>query len=152
MPAPGARLPSRAWLASDIMTRDFTMIPPDTTVAKALHVAEPSDAPALLVGIDGSYEGIVVRDQMEQALLSGNADSPIRDLMMTDCAHAHPDHPLEVVLDRLHKNPGLLPIVSRERVREVRGIVTPQSVMHFLQKTWGDPSPPVVTQEEPSSN
>jgi len=71
--------------------------------------------------------------------------------MMTDCAHAHPDHPLELVQDRLHKNPGILPVVSRERVREVKGIITPQTVMQFLQKTWGEPSAVAAVEKDASS-
>ena len=151
LPAPGARVPSRSWQAADIMTREFTMISPNTSVAKALDSIEKSVLQALLVGKDGSYEGVVARDQMEQALLSGKADSPVRALMMTECAHAHPDHPLEVVLDRLHRNPGLLPIVSRERVREVQGIVTPHLVMQFLQKTWDKPTRDAPVEKNESS-
>ena len=151
LPAPGARVPSRSWLAADIMTREFTMISPSTSVAKALDAIESSGLQALLVGNDRLYEGVISRDLMEQAMLSGQANSPVGALMMTDCAHAHADHPLEVVLDRLHKNPGLLPIVSRERVREVQGIVTPQSVMQFLQNTWDKPTTDIPVEKNASS-
>jgi len=151
LPAPGARVPSRSWLAADIMTREFTMISPSTSVAKALDAIESSGLQALLVGNDRLYEGVISRDLMEQAMLSGKANSPVGALMMTDCAHAHADHPLEVVLDRLHKNPGLLPVVRRERVREVQGIVTPQSVMQFLQNTRDKPTTDIPVEKNASS-
>lgn len=152
MPAPGGRVPSRAWQAADIMTRDITMLPPNTSSAKALEAFEKSGLQALLVGSDGLYEGMVARSQIEQAVLSGNPDSPVSVLMNTDGAHAHPDHPLEIVLDRLAKNPGILPVVSREHVREVEGIVTPQTVMQFLQKTWDDQGAGSPAEEAPSSS
>jgi len=151
LPAPGARVPSRSWQAADIMTREFTMISPNTSVAKALDAIESSGLQALLVGNDRLYEGVISRDLMEQAMLSGKANSPVGALMMTDCAHAHADHPLEVVLDRLHKNPGLLPVVRRERVREVQGIVTPQSVMQFLQNTRDKPTTDIPVEKNASS-
>jgi len=93
---------------------------------------------ALLVGDDGMYSGLVTRDRIEQAVQAGATDTRVGSLLVTDYAHAHADHPLEVVLERLSKNPGLLPVVSRKQVREVLGIVTPQSVMQFLQKRRDD--------------
>ena len=152
MPAPGARIPSRAWQAVDIMTKDFTLIPPDTSVVKALDAMEKSGLQALLVGSNGLYEGLVARDRIEQAALASNTGSPISVLMSTDGEHAHPDHSLEVVLDRLGKNPGVLPVVSREHVREVQGIVTPQTVMQFLQKTWDQQGTSSAAEEASSSN
>ena len=68
------------------------------------------------------------------------ADSPIAALLVRDFAHVHPDHPLELVLERLGKNPGILPVVSRNEVRHVQGVITPQMMIQFLQKTWDDQS------------
>jgi hypothetical protein len=63
------------------------------------------------------------------------AGATVSRILITDSEHAHPDHPLEVVLERLRKNPGILPVVSRRQIREVQGIVTPGTVMQFLQKS-----------------
>ncbi|MFI5116736.1 MAG: CBS domain-containing protein [Terriglobales bacterium] len=53
--------------------------------------------------------------------------------MVTDnCARVHPDHPLERVLDRLAKNPGLLPVVSCSHVNRVEGVITPQTLFQFV--------------------
>ena len=140
MPAPGIRVPSGNWRAVDIMTRNFAMIPPNASTATALQAFETSDLQALLVGTDGSYEGLLARDKVEEAVRSGARDTSIATFIVSDFAHAHPDHPLEVVLDRLSKNPGILPVVSRKQINEVLGIVTPQTVMQFLQKTWEEPA------------
>jgi hypothetical protein len=48
----------------------------------------------------------------------------------------HPDHPLELALERLKKNPGLLPVLSRNQVHRVEGVITPDSLMEFLQRVW----------------
>ena len=140
MPAPGARVPSGNWRAIDIMTRNFTMIPPNASAATALQTFEKSGLQALLVGNDGSYEGLLERDRVEEAVRSGAGETPIGALVTSEFEHTHPDHSLEVVLDRLGKNPGILPVVSRKHVREVLGIITPQTVMQFLQKSWDDPA------------
>jgi CIC family chloride channel protein len=139
MPTAGARMPAGSWRALDIMSRDFTMTPPETTAKSALEFLEGSTLQALVVGNDGLYMGLVQRERVEEAVDNGRADALVRDLDLKDYAHVHPDHPLEVVLERLSKNPGLLPVVSRKQVREVLGIVTPQRVMQFLQKSWDEP-------------
>jgi CBS domain-containing protein len=43
--------------------------------------------------------------------------------------HAHPDHPIDVVLERLWQSGGLLPVVSRSEVRRVQGVITPSSLL-----------------------
>ncbi len=53
---------------------------------------------------------------------------------MTDATlnHAHPDHPIDVVFERLADSDGLLPIVSREDTRRVEGVVTSEDVTRAL--------------------
>ena len=76
-------------------------------------ITAKSDAQSFLVGSDGVYSGLLTRDQIESALKSGDAEAPIRTIVRDSFAHTHPDHRLEIVLERLAKNPGLLPVVSR---------------------------------------
>jgi CIC family chloride channel protein len=140
MPTPGARIPAGSWRALDVMSRDFTMVPPNVTSKNALQMLEKSSLQSLLVGDNGLYVGLVQRGRLEESVNNGEAEAPIGDLVLVDCAHAHPDHPLEVALERLGKNPGVLPVVSRKQIREVLGIITPQTVMQFLQKTWDEPA------------
>jgi len=139
LPTPGARTPAGSWRALDIMSRDFTMVPPDATAKNALALLEKSSLQSLLVGDDGLYTGLIQRDRAEELVNEGAGETPINGFLLVEFAHAHPDHPLEIVLERLSKNPGVLPVVSRKQVREVLGIITPQTVMHFLQKTWNEP-------------
>ena len=138
MPAPGARVPTGTWRTADFMQRNFVIIPPDTSVSSALERLQQSDMQSLLVGSTGLLDGLVTRERLEEAVGSGSADSPVSGLMITDFAHVHSDHPIEVVVERLGKNPGILPVVSRGQVRQVVGIVTPHLVMQFLQRSWDD--------------
>ncbi len=138
MPQPGAGMPTGIWCARDIMTRDFKMVPPDSPIEEAARIAVLSDAQSLLVGSDGIYSGLVTRDQIESALYSGAAKAPITTIVTNNYAHVHPDHPLERVLERLAKNPGLLPVVSRSQVNRVEGVITPQTLVQFVQENWKD--------------
>ncbi len=132
--APGIRVPAGAWRASDIMLRDFPFIPPDVSIEQAAEVAPSSDANGFLVGDKGVYSGLVMRDHIQKALRSGAAKAPIASIVTTDHAHVHPDHSIELVLDRLAKSPGLLPVVSRNQVNRVEGVITPQTVIQFVQR------------------
>jgi CIC family chloride channel protein len=138
LPEVGARLPAGTWRARDIMTSQFTLLPPVALVEDAAKVAAEDGAKCFLVGENGLYSGLVTRDRIEQALQSGEAAAPISNLAIKDHVHVHPDHPLEVVLERLGKSPGILPVVSRSEVRHVEGVITPQTVIQSLQKTWHD--------------
>ncbi len=137
LPAATARIPSATRRARDIMVRDFSLISPDSTVdeaAKKIEEIAEDDSRSFLVGNDGLYSGIVTRDQIEQALQSGMANAPITGFLLRDPQHVHPDHPLELVLERLAKNPGLLPVVSRTQVRQVQGVISPRRLIELLQK------------------
>jgi predicted transcriptional regulator len=105
------------------------------SVEDAAKVAAADGAQCLLVGENGLYSGLVTRDRIEQALRSGMAATPISNLVIKDHAHVHPDHPLELVLERLGKNPGILPVVSRSEVRHVEGVITPETMIQSFQKT-----------------
>ena len=138
MPHPGTHVVSTAWKAEDVMDRDFAMVAQDATVEDAFNAFAKTTTPALLVGRDGIYSGIVTRNQVEHAIRSGTPKAPLDGLVIRDLAHVHPDHRLELVLERLGKNPGLLPVVSRSHVHKVVGTITPQTVVHFLQKSWDE--------------
>jgi len=143
MPTPGNRIEAQSWSASDIMLRDISLVPPDAAATAVLEAMKKSGLDALLVGTNGRYEGIVTRDRVENVISSVGAEGGIADLVMAGCAHVHPDHSLDVVVDRLGQNPGILPVLSRIHGREVLGVITPQTVLHFLQRTWN--AHPVVT-------
>jgi chloride channel protein, CIC family len=136
MPQPGTRQVTGQWRARDIMTQEFTMLPPDTSIQQAAMITAKTDAQSFLVGSDGVYSGLLTREQLERALKSGDAEAPIRTIVRDSFSHTHPDHRLEVVLERLAKNPGLLPVVSRTQVNRIEGVITPQTLVRFVQENW----------------
>ncbi len=149
MPEPGIREATGLWRARDIMTREFIIIPPDSSIEQAARIAAQTDAQSLLVGDNGVYCGLVTREQMGRALKTGAAEARIETIVSDDYAHVHPDHPLERVLDRLAKNPGLLPVVSRSHVNHVEGVITPQTLVQFVQENWKDQRAVANNTEDP---
>jgi CIC family chloride channel protein len=136
MPQPGTRMATGFWRARDIMSQDCTFIAPDTTIQEASRIAAQSGAPSFLVGADGVYSGLVTRDQIESKLKEGDGNVRVAAVAGNNYAHTHPDHRLELVLERLGKNPGLLPVVSRSHVHRVEGVITPQTLVRFVQENW----------------
>ena len=46
----------------------------------------------------------------------------------------HPDHPLELALERFRQNPGLLPVLSRSDTLRVEGVITLETIMQFSRR------------------
>jgi hypothetical protein len=46
----------------------------------------------------------------------------------------HPDHTLEVALERFSESPGLLPVVSRSDVARADGFITIDTITQFLRR------------------
>jgi CBS domain-containing protein len=82
-----------------------------------------------LVGARDRLEGSVTRQQLEDSFASGRRDDRVSSLVDPSFVHAHPDHPLDVVLDRLAQSGGVLPVVSRSEVRRVEGVITPDTIL-----------------------
>jgi chloride channel protein, CIC family len=131
-----AATPSRR--AQEVMTSDFTMISPNTSVASAADAVSATSAKCFLVGGDGTISGLITRECIEQEMQTDRASAPVHDLVISEFGHVHPDHSLEVVIDRLGKSPGLLPVVSRSNSQHVVGVITPESLARFVQTNWGN--------------
>ena len=77
-----------------------------------------------LVGTREEIVGVIAPELLTTAKEAGHGGRAIRDLVDRTFSHAHPDHSLDVVLERLSDSDGLLPIVSRHDTRRVEGVVT----------------------------
>ncbi|HTY84591.1 MAG TPA: chloride channel protein [Silvibacterium sp.] len=137
LPGAAARATTPSRRAREVMTSDFTMISPNSSVASAADAASATSAKCFLVGDDGTVDGLITRDQIEREK-SNNADAPVHNFIISKFGHVHPDHSLEVVIDRLGESPGLLPVVSRSNSQHVVGVITPQTLAQFVQKDWGN--------------
>jgi CBS domain-containing protein len=111
------------------MRPDVVFMSPETSVEDAWRWALEHEAAVYLVGTRDHLVGSVTHRQLEEWQTSGKASGQIGSLIEPTFAHAHPDHSIDVVLDRLSESGGVLPIVSRTEVRRVEGVVTRDSIL-----------------------
>jgi len=120
-------------IAADLMSRASPFAPPSLSVVDAAAQLEASDAPGVAVGEDGHLVGVVSRRRIADAVRDGDGNAPLQSLVSGSRVHTHPDHPLDVVMARLAEGNGIVPVVSRENVNQVVGIITPDLVLRSLQ-------------------
>lgn len=138
LPGPASRFAAGTTRAGDIMRPVPLYISEDSSVDQALALIanEPSDS--FLVGSQGRVAGIVRRHDVEEAARSGPAGILLAPLMISNWAHVHADHSLELALQRFRENPGLLPVVSRGEATRVEGVITLETILEFVRRTPQD--------------
>jgi CIC family chloride channel protein len=108
--------------AADVMNRSYVMVSPDRSVQEVWNESGSLDS-GYLIGHDNRLLGVVPAPRMADALES-QPDARIDSILHREPIHAHPDHTLDVVLERTLESGGLLPIVSRDDATRVLGVVT----------------------------
>jgi CBS domain-containing protein len=116
----------------------------DLSIQAAWEVSRQDGTSALLVGEPSQLIGIVHSDQLARAVVSGRASEPVTALVDGNLLHVHPDRGSDVVLPRLVASHGILPVVSREDVHHVVGLVTFERVLRFTRQTRAPESTPHV--------
>jgi CBS domain-containing protein len=106
-----------------------SFVDPNLSIDAAWEWASTHDAPAYLVGSPDRLRGIVKRGQLEESREAGRGNDPVLGLVNDTFVHAHPDHPIDVVLERLADSQGILPVVSRAEASRVEGVITPDSIL-----------------------
>jgi CIC family chloride channel protein len=129
LPSPATAATGAGTLARHVMRTDLTFIGPDRSVEEALRWTAEHEAPAYLVGTHERLLGVVTRPQLEKLHEAGRAADRLDGLAPEEFAHAHPDHPIEVVLERLAESDGILPVVSRTEATHVEGVITGDSIL-----------------------
>ena len=114
------------------MNTEFELLPASLSIADATG-RESSENGVHLVGDEGALVGIVTKQQLHEAMSAGHGDQALRQWAVAPAAHAHPDHPIAVLVERLAHSSGLLPIVSRADAQVVLGVVTVERIMHGLR-------------------
>jgi CIC family chloride channel protein len=130
LPAAENRL--AAWRAENIMSRDVTLIPEDMTVSEAWKIVKLAKTNTFLIGRWDHLVGTVTRKDLEQSMQAGHGARSIGTLAAEEFDYLHPDHPLEIALERFG-NSDVLPVVSRTG-RKVEGVITLDTILQFIQK------------------
>jgi chloride channel protein, CIC family len=135
----GVHLPSSqgsrvAKTAHHVMRTDVSFVSPEDSVDQAWQWAEQHDAPVVLVGTRDRLLGVVTRERLDELHGTDQANTPVAACVDGSFVHAHPDHPIDLVLERLSESGGVLPIVSRTKVHRVEGVVTPDSILSTRER------------------
>ncbi len=128
LPTPTGSATKSVRTARQVMRTDAVYLPPDLPVAAAMGLAADKPAAVYLVGNRDHLVGTITQQQLEEAA-SIDGSTPVSTVAHRSGVHAHADHPIDVVLDRLAETNGVLPIVSRSDARRVEGIVTADSIL-----------------------
>jgi CIC family chloride channel protein len=147
----GSRMMATLGCARDVMTDKFRIVPASATVDHTWEQFANTGEPSLLVGNDSVATGIVTRARLERELRSGRTKQVLQNLAKMEFEHVHPDHSLDIVISRLGKNPGLLPVVSRANAKQVVGVITPKTLMEYVQTNWGTESEEAEPDKEPAA-
>jgi CIC family chloride channel protein len=129
LPSPGTEGAGSVRTARHVMRPAPSFIAPDVSLAEAWRQAAGREEPEYLVGTTDHLVGVVAREELDAWKTSERSEQPIGSVLDPSFVHVHPDHPLDVVLDRLAETRGVLPVVSRTDVTRVEGVVTAQSIL-----------------------
>jgi CIC family chloride channel protein len=129
LPSPAAQAPRTARTARQVMTaHDGMLLAPDLTIADAWQRARAHQHPVYLVGDPACLVGTVTWSDLHRLQATDNAGEPVVTIAQQPFVHAHPDHSMEVVLERLQESGGLLPVVSRTNAHHLEGVITADSL------------------------
>lgn len=134
LPSAEARAARRVRTARDLMDRDLPVVGAETTLDQAWARLESTGARAVLVGGVEGFTAVVARHDIEAAREAGLPAGTVGELSGEAAVHTHPDHPIDVVLERLAESRGVLPVVSRSNVRRVEGAVTADSILRSASR------------------
>lgn len=157
LPSPIARPDAESWTAEHVMTADMTFVAADATIEEAAAQLSAGDQ-GRLVGAPAALQGVVGAERLRQARADGRGGDPVVSLLAGPVVHAHPDHPLAVVVERLAQGDGIVPIVSRTNATTVLGVVTVEGIMRGLrgrskdglrQQVGGPSAPALQTGRQP---
>ncbi|HEX4543277.1 MAG TPA: chloride channel protein [Candidatus Acidoferrum sp.] len=115
---------------SHAMQRATEVLSANITVQQAIEMTQSSAASAWVVCDAKGVRGVLSRKMLEAAQ-QGSADKQLEELTpAAEFVHVHPDHPLNVALERMGASRlEILPVVSRADARQLEGIVTLQGVL-----------------------
>jgi CIC family chloride channel protein len=133
LPAATVRSPV-GWTAGDVMDDEPRFVSADTLVDTAWDAISADGRTVILVGTTEHTLGIVTRDELTEARHAGRGAEPLAALVDETFAHVHPDHSMDVVLERLADSGGLLPVVSRVESQRLLGVIAYDDIAKFAKR------------------
>jgi CIC family chloride channel protein len=134
LPGPESRLRPGFTSVKDVMTPDLLLVPSEMSIEEVQNRLSENGNSPLIVGSKESFIGTLASVEVERALKAGRGQEPIAALdVTTNCPHAYPDQPLDLVLEKLAQSTGVIPVLSRHGHR-LLGAVTKDTVMQFLDR------------------
>ena len=122
------------WTAGDVMNTHPTFFPAEMSIDTAWNATRPDGLDAYLIGTREHLHGVIALEQLAAAREQGRGDETVGSAVGGSFPHVHPDHPLDVVLNRFAASAGLLPVVSRATARHVVGVIMLDDIRRFAKR------------------
>ena len=131
LPTTETRQTGRQYRVAQAMRPATAVLRAEMTVQEALQRTKRGPDSAWVVCDEQGVRGTVARTALEGASREGGASKRVEELLTTvEFVHVHPDHPLNVALERLGTSQlEALPVVSRANVHQLEGVVTLPDVL-----------------------
>ena len=131
---------STGWTARDVMNTEVRYLPPDASIDAAWETMSAEGRDAQMVGAPDHLQGLLTIEQLAGARLAGRGHETVAPLIQEHVGHVHPDHPIDIVLDRFTTSPGLLPVVSREAADRVVGAIGRDEIARLVERRHRHPA------------
>jgi len=131
---------------SEAMIKDVIAVKESETVRDVgLKIKKTNHRGFPVISKDGRLVGMVTRQDINQALQSGDADSAVQNVMTKDIIVCFPNESLKTALHKMaRKNIGRIPVVENEKRGKIIGILTRKSIItaynYSLDRISGRPS------------
>jgi CIC family chloride channel protein len=120
------------WRVRDIMDREPFFIPPDVTVAGAWSLLSGRPENVLVVGTKDHLRGMITREKLQAAMHNGKSLNPITEFTQAARCYVHPDHSVEIAIQRLRESDGMIPVLNRRGLARVEGVITREALVRAL--------------------
>ena len=141
LPSPATQASRTARTARHVMIpADGSVLQPDLTIAEAWQRAQAHEHSVYLVGTPEQIVGAVTWSDLDRLHTTDQTAAAIGTITQRSFVHAHPDHPMDIVLDRLDESGGMLPVVSRSDAHRLEGVITSDSLTRRRRGRAGNAS------------
>jgi CIC family chloride channel protein len=134
LPSAASRSPTSLWTAAEVMRQDGNFVSGDESISALWQRSTADSDAAYLIGSAEQLIGVLGRASLRNAIDAGRGSDAVSSIVNGTLVHAHPDHPSDIVLERLAQTDGILPIVSRQQANQVVGVVTVAQIMRYMRE------------------